>query len=579
METRANFILIGVFTIVAILAGLGFLAWLAKVQIDRQYAYYDILFSDVSGLSRASEVRFNGLVVGQVTNISLSEDDPSLVRARIEIAAETPIKADTKAQLNSQGVTGVAYVSLSGGSPSAPVIDTTVKEGIPVIASERSIVQQITQDAPDLLSDAMELMTSLKEFAGPENQAYVSNILANVNNASDRLEAALDDFSDISSTVADATSQIGGFTQRLEPIAASIGDAMANADDVLAAATDAFDQATATLLSAEDALGTAGEAFATADGILTSDVPVLISEITGAVQDLKGTVAGLDAEARTLLTELGVATGTATARLTQLETTISGFDAMMVTADESLTAVSTASESFETLIEGEGALLVSDARETLARADRSVAAIEQVVTEDVPAVVADVRAAVATANRVVDRVGTDVTDFTRGLGPLTDAAETTLATATRTLEGASASLEVLDRTMLKAQGTLTVAEATFAGANRIIDLEVAPMATDIRVAAAQLAAAVEAISADMPVVTGDLRGAVAGVNDVVARIDAIVAASAPQIEGFATEGLPEFTRFAAQARDLVSQLQRIAQRLERDPARFLLGGQPPDFRR
>lgn len=105
------------------------------------------------------------------------------------------------------------------------------------------------------------------------------------------------------------------------------------------------------------------------------------------------------------------------------------------------------------------------------------------------------------------------------------------------------------------------------------------MATDLRVAAAQLAAAVEAISADMPAVTGDLREAIAGVNAVVARVDGVVATSGPQITDFTSQGLPDYARFAAEARNLVGQLQRIAQRLERDPARFLLGGQPPDFRR
>ena len=61
METRANYVLIGACALVGILLGLGFFVWLAKFQIDRQYAYYDVLFDNVSGLSRAADVRFSGL--------------------------------------------------------------------------------------------------------------------------------------------------------------------------------------------------------------------------------------------------------------------------------------------------------------------------------------------------------------------------------------------------------------------------------------------------------------------------------------------------------------------------------------
>ena len=119
METRANFVLIGAFTLFGIVGSLGFFLWLAKVEIDRQYAYYDILFDNVSGLGEAGDVRYNGLPVGQVVLLALDHDDPSKVRVQIEINAETPVKTDTVATLELQGVTGVSYVALAGGAPEA----------------------------------------------------------------------------------------------------------------------------------------------------------------------------------------------------------------------------------------------------------------------------------------------------------------------------------------------------------------------------------------------------------------------------------------------------------------------------
>ena len=120
METRAHFIIIGLFTILGILGGLGFFLWLASVQIDRQYAQYGVLFDSVTGLDQSADVLFNGVAVGRVTGIRIWENDPSKAYVALEIDAATPIAVDTIAQLESQGVTGVAYIALSGGWSTAP---------------------------------------------------------------------------------------------------------------------------------------------------------------------------------------------------------------------------------------------------------------------------------------------------------------------------------------------------------------------------------------------------------------------------------------------------------------------------
>lgn len=103
METRANFILIGVFTLLAIVGTLGFLIWLASVQIDRRYATYGILFDDVSGLDPSGDVGFNGISVGRVIGLRIYEEDASKVFTTVEIDAATPVRANIIAQLQSQG--------------------------------------------------------------------------------------------------------------------------------------------------------------------------------------------------------------------------------------------------------------------------------------------------------------------------------------------------------------------------------------------------------------------------------------------------------------------------------------------
>src|ERR1700739_4524517 len=124
METRANYVLIGLFTLAVIAGGFLFVMWFSGLGKGAQHKTYEVVFTgSVSGLSRGSLVNFNGLRVGEVNSISFFPNDPSRVAATIDVIAETPIKSDTKAHLESQGLTGVAALALTGESSSAPPLE------------------------------------------------------------------------------------------------------------------------------------------------------------------------------------------------------------------------------------------------------------------------------------------------------------------------------------------------------------------------------------------------------------------------------------------------------------------------
>jgi phospholipid/cholesterol/gamma-HCH transport system substrate-binding protein len=590
VETRANYVLIGAFTLLGILGVLGFFVWLAKVQVDRQYAHYDVLFDSVSGLSRAAEVRLNGLLVGQVVSLDLDAEDPSQVRVRIEVAAETPIKTDTVAQLQVQGVTGVSYVSLSGGSPDAPLLREASDEPTPVIPSQRSVLETVTQDAPDLLREALRLIRDVSSFVDAENRAYVTSILSNLEQASGGLEQALTDFSQVTSTIERATREIGTFTGELERIGTAATTTLESADETLQAATGAFRQAETTLASASGAIGSAETTFDQAEQIITNRVPPVIDQVSTTIESIEAAVAEagrqiealgaqLEQEAASAGDRLDTVGDLAAQRLTQLETTIASLDSTLTEAQSTLAAVESAADSFDTLVEGEGTALVADARTTLADIEKTLAAVDQVVAEQVPAIVAEVRSAAETADRVVTEVGEDISNFTGELKPLTDAAEQTLTAATATFRDARSTLARLETAMDTAEATLTAAETTFASANRIIDEEVAPTAADIRAAAGELATAVSEIAADLPAATEQLRTTMTEAGQVISEIESVVSASGPPIRDFATTGLPLFVRFTQEARNLVADLERLTARIERSPTRFFLGSDAPEFRR
>lgn len=579
METRANYVLIGACTIAGIILGLGFFVWLAKFQIDRQYAYYDVLFDNVSGLSRASDVRFAGLSVGQVVDLSLDEDASGLVRVRVQVAAETPIHVGATAQLAAQGVTGTSLVAISAGDTDKPLLRDTVASGVAVIPGERSVVQTLAEDAPDLLQESIKLVKEFQGLVGGENQARVAAILTNVEQASGSLQTALADFSSVSRSVSEATGQISVFTDKLDPIAVAVDQALGEATKTMTAMTGAFDQAGTTLATADTTLKTVDGAAAAASGLIEQDGAAAIASVKETLLRLQGLVDSLGTEAQAVLTAYGGTANAATARLNELQSTVAALDTAIEGATATLASVDGAATSVDTLIAGDGTKLVAEARTALASAQASFAAIEQATTVELPAVIADVRRTLTTVNETVDVVAGDVTDFASDLAPVAADAARALDAATTTFAKASASLDRLEPAIASAERTMAAAEGAFVGAERVISTDVGPATADLRASAARMSAAVEQVSADIPAISAELKTTLTTATETVRRIDGLVAQSAGPIGSFTAQGLPQFVRFTTEAQALVSRLDRIAAQLERDPARFLLSAPAPNFRR
>jgi phospholipid/cholesterol/gamma-HCH transport system substrate-binding protein len=116
METRARFVLLGFFTLAVIVAGFGFVYWLNYAGTMGEQAIYRIRFQDtVSGLRPGSAVLFNGIRVGEVRSLRLNPETPREVTAVISIERGTPVRADTRIEIYTQGLMGSPTISLQGG--------------------------------------------------------------------------------------------------------------------------------------------------------------------------------------------------------------------------------------------------------------------------------------------------------------------------------------------------------------------------------------------------------------------------------------------------------------------------------
>src|SRR3954469_357889 len=120
METRAPFAVIGGFVLAGIVAIFGFVYWLNNTGgLGPRTSYHVQFEGSVSGLLVGAAVLFNGIRVGEVTNLGLAPDNPRRVNATISVTATTPVRADTRIGLEFQGLTGVPVIALEGGSSAA----------------------------------------------------------------------------------------------------------------------------------------------------------------------------------------------------------------------------------------------------------------------------------------------------------------------------------------------------------------------------------------------------------------------------------------------------------------------------
>ncbi|WBU63514.1 MlaD family protein [Paracoccus aerodenitrificans] len=291
METKANYVLIGTFTVFGFLGILGFLMWFAKLELNRQFAYYDVYFPDVAGLSVSSQVLFAGLSVGEVVDMTLVPDGEDAVRIRLEVDEDTPVRTDSLASLETSAVTGVSIVEISSGSRDAPFLADSSDDQTPVIRTGRSALQSLEQQAPELLGRLNRLAMQLNQLLGPDNQQRVASILTNVESASGNLNRTMEDISAATEAIASAASDFEGFGSQLKTLG---------------------DTAGTTLTRFSDAASEAEIALATVNSYVTDDLTPLTTTLRETALVAKTDLAALGERAQGSLDKFDTAAESAT---------------------------------------------------------------------------------------------------------------------------------------------------------------------------------------------------------------------------------------------------------------------------
>lgn len=277
METKANYVLIGAFTIAVVVFGLLFSLWAAKYSSDRSWQEYEVIFNEpVTGLTEGGSVQYNGIAVGTVQRLTLSPQDPRRVEALLKIGADVPVKVDTKAKLSQQGITGSPFIQLTGGSPSAPRLLPHDNDDIPVIQTEPSALQNIADTANRIVERLDKVMSE-------ENIAHVNRTLANLDNMTAAIGGQKEDLRALVQNLRQASEQ-------LNTTLATTNNAVSDIDKELPAVLAKLDS---TLTKLDSAAGNANQILGENRAAINSFANDGLSQLGPTLNDLRSLVRDL----------------------------------------------------------------------------------------------------------------------------------------------------------------------------------------------------------------------------------------------------------------------------------------------
>lgn len=207
METKVNYAIVGVFVLVFSMALIAGVIWLgAGAEYRKSYNDYLVYMNEsVAGLNLNAPVRYRGVSVGRVKEISIAPDKQESVRLLLEIESGIVIRESTVATLRSQGLTGIATIELSGGDAQSPVLEAKNGEKYPVIRSAPSLMSRLDTTITPILTNLNESIGRLNDTLNEKNRADLSRILSDLAKLSDVLARRSNE---IDSGVTDASKML-----------------------------------------------------------------------------------------------------------------------------------------------------------------------------------------------------------------------------------------------------------------------------------------------------------------------------------------------------------------------------------
>lgn len=228
METKASYVTVGAFAILLLAGGLFLAIWFGGVSLDQETQPYVIDFEgSVDGLSTGSPVRYRGVPVGTVRDIRIEPENVELIRVDIDVDADVPIKRDMYAVLEAQGLTGIGFIQIEGGTAAAEPLEPTDEHPVPRIPARSSALSQVFETAPEIADQLVVLINRLQSFLSEENEQRVYGILTDLATVSAAVAGRTDE---IEATITGASASV----EELHRASAALGPLLDEASATLA---------------------------------------------------------------------------------------------------------------------------------------------------------------------------------------------------------------------------------------------------------------------------------------------------------------------------------------------------------
>jgi phospholipid/cholesterol/gamma-HCH transport system substrate-binding protein len=587
METRANYAVIGAFTLAVIAAGFLFVYWFSGGDSGQRRAPVRVVFSgSVSGLTKGSVVLFNGIRVGEVTDISLLPEDPRRVVANIELDRTTPLRTDTRARLEYQGLTGVAQIALSGGEPGAPPLTPGPGQPLPTIFADRSDFQDLIESARNIARRADDVLERVGRVV-TDNEGSINRTVQNVERFSEALGQNAPGIDRFLEQVGQAAEKVGPLAERLETLANNVDELVRAVDrDRVARIVENVERGTERIPSVVEKLDTFATTANERLGPLAQRLETLANDASAVVQTIdrerlarivenveSGTsrigpaAEGVQALANSANAVVQSVDRERVARIVEnvergterIPSVVEKLDTLATTANDRLGPLA---QKIDTLATDASLVLQAVDRQRLTRIVENVDAFSQTLGENkqvVDAALKDAGNLVRQLNQTapkldtaladisnvakavdatkVDRTLTNVDKFAQSLGRSSDDVERTVKDARELAEKLNKSADRVDNVLKAAENFL--GSASGASGQSMFE-EVRQAARSIRELANNLDERTEGISAGLTRFTGP--------------------------------GLREYEALAAEGRRTLGDISRAVRSLERNPQQILFGG-------
>ncbi|HVY02116.1 MAG TPA: MlaD family protein [Caulobacterales bacterium] len=248
METRAHYVLVGAFTIVMAALLMLFSLWVAKAKFDEDYKVFEIVFDGpVRGLTKGGEVRFNGIQVGEITNLRLDEVNPQLVVARVRIDGKTPVRTSSEARLEAMGLTGVNLIQITAGDLADPLLKSDPAKPARIRASPGAL-DDLVQTGQDLANRAERALTAIEKILSEKNVKHLNATIEHLDAASAELakpDGAITQVAEAAKSVRalsdDTRGKLDTVFVKIDSAASDVADAAKHSKQFMASAQDAAD--------------------------------------------------------------------------------------------------------------------------------------------------------------------------------------------------------------------------------------------------------------------------------------------------------------------------------------------------